>query len=258
MATAALSACTSVTGGNPVVENINNAYTGPELSTSVEGADVFMPGAPISIGVGANRIACTAGWLVDAPEGFTMVTAGHCARFGEGSPVYFTYTKDGTTREVPLGEVVVTSFAEPYNHAAPDIALVKIKVPAGDPTPGDIYPDSHILIASNPPKDADQVLREAKGEVACWFYGVKSRTSASQNKHCGTIVKGTGNKVIIKPDSADDYTPAASGAPVLWNLDETHGVPIGIVTDLYKGHIMVDTIGKELAQSGSRIRNYRR
>jgi hypothetical protein len=258
MLTAVLSACTAVTGGRPVVEDINKAYTGPEVSTSAVGSDVFMPGVSISVGTGANRIACTAGWLVDAPEGPMMVTAGHCARSGTDAPVSFTYSQGEDTQETDIGSVVITTFKEPYNHSAPDIALVKVDLPLDGTVPTDIYPDPRVWISRDAAGDAEKFLNDSRGDVACWFYEVKSLTSARGNKHCGTIVKGIDNKILIKPDSADDYTPSAAGAPVLWNIDEIRAVPVGIVTDMYKGHIVVDTIGEALEKSGSKIRSGRR
>lgn len=256
-AAAALSACTTVTGGKASVENIARTYTGPEVSTTApNGTDVMTPGMGITVGAGPNKVTCTAGWFLRATDGTYMVTAGHCARSGVDAPVSFISTYGGDAHEVPLGTVALTTFKEPYNHDVPDLALVRVDTgKESDNLVFAAYPNLHLMISRDAMRDAARLMAEAKNGTVCWYSDVRSVDSAVRGKHCGTVFKGVGNKVLVKPDSADDYTAATSGAPVVWNMDDVRAVPVGVVTDSYKGYIVVDTVGDALEKSGTSIMN---
>lgn len=260
IAAGALSACTTVTPGTPETADLSKGYTGPELSTeALTSTPLFLPGADISIGLGKNRVTCTAGWLVKFKGSFGILTAGQCGRSGTGSPTSFLWDDHGTDKPITLGTLAETTFKEPYNHSTPDVAVISIEdTKDNHNVPFDSITDPrhkpvNAVIGDPKVGDAKELATKDKGGEVCWYSGVTGDKRPSDIKHCGTIVAGDFDKVMVKPNSPDDYSPAMAGAPAVWNAPDGKVFPVGVVTDFYKDHVVIDTIGKMLNKAGAEL-----
>ena len=260
-ASAALAACTSVTGGNPSVEDINARYTGPTVDTDVDIPSVsfFAPGSDIVVGVGDNAVACTAGWFIqqdsDTP-GFFI--SGHCARSGVDAPVKINLDGKMTT----IGRVLTTTFSEPYNHDNEDVALVGFDFEGKIPMSSFGVPSISTAAQAVGGKrlgDPDDFADKYSGRQVCWMTDLVKPSTDGYTEKCGTIVNGmvspgNGGKITVKlMAESDDYTPSDAGSPVWTNSGDNVMVPVGIITDKYKDHIIVDTFGAKLDQAGMSV-----
>lgn len=252
--TVAMAACTTVTSGTPVVEDIAARYTGPQVVTSTPvSTDVLSPGVEVSVGVGKNAVTCTAGWIARANDNgesnAVIVLAGHCARQGAGAPVSMTYRG----KPMEIGRVTDTSFSEPYSHDKADLAVAVVSPTKENKSmPFAPFPALKIPVRPNPIEDGKSFAKEAKGLEVCWLSSVKAASTDSYVEHCGTVEVGNAGKVLVKADK-DAYSPIEAGAPVYVGTTSGREVPVGVVTDYYKGHVVVDTIGTLLTKANMSV-----
>lgn len=245
----AMTACTSSTSGTPDMADLSVGYTGPALSTDApDEATQFAPGIDIRIGTGKNAVTCTAGWVIALEGGANALSIpGHCARAGAGAPVTFEYLEQGKTatldgtETVELGRVVETSYREPYSASNPDYALVMLDSAALKDIPNSVAPGAKVVTAEPTPIYPDNAAQEAGAKV-CWYHGAEHMEWTGGTESCGTLVSGAGNKVLVKPNKPEQFEAVVAGAPATVNLGPKNTVPLGIVTDMYKDHIVIDVL----------------
>lgn len=255
-ATAAITTMTAcATSGTPV----RSTYTGPERNTEAPGfASQFAPGIDIRVGEGDDAVTCTAGWVFSIGDdgSLGMAIPGHCAPNGKGTPVSYEYLKKGNTatldgtQTVSLGEVIETTYAEPYNPQNPDYAVVGLVLPADSGIPASPAPGAKVItdkpVVLHPDK-ADS----AKGSKVCWYHSAQNMEYTLGTQSCGKLVSGTGNKILVTPDK-DDFDPVVAGAPATIKLEDKT-LPLGIVTDVYRDHIIIDVFFDMLEKTDSEI-----
>lgn len=260
IAAAALSGCTKVTSGKAEVADLSKGYTGPPMSTAAPvNTPLITPGVELSIGVGKNKVTCTAGWLIKRGDTFGVLTAGQCARAGVGAPVSYMWDHHGTDKLTQLGTVSDTTFKDPYNHSELDLAVISIKTTSEnsatdvDPRIDPMYQPVPHAIGAPGVGSAKELAAKDKGGQVCWYSGVTGDKTPKDIRHCGTITAGGYDKVMVKPDSPDDYAPIMEGAPAVWNAPSGKVYPVGVVTDFYKDQVVVDTIGEALSKANADI-----
>lgn len=245
----ALTACNSSTAGTPGMADLSEGYTGPALNTDApDEATQLAPGIDIRVGTGKNAVTCTAGWMFSFDtSAVAMTIPGHCARAGAGAPVTFEYLEQGKTKTlngtetVTIGKVIDTSYKEPYTADNPDIAVVLIDKGVEDKVP--VTPAAGGKVVTNEPTPIypKNAAQEAGAKV-CWYSGAEHMEYTVGKQSCGKMVSGAGNKILVKPDKPEEFEPVVAGAPAIITLGPKNTVPLGIVTDMYKDHIVVDVL----------------
>lgn len=256
----AVSSCTKLAAGTAVVSDLSRGYTGPELNTLAPvGTRVFTPGTEIRIGVGKNAVTCTAGWIVSLKGMTGVLTAGQCARSGIESPVSYVWVTNSADKVTRLGVVANTTFTDPYNHSARNLAIIAIETANETSTaPYSPLPDLGRVpvegaVGAPGIEDAKELAAKDRGGEVCWYSRVTESVGVYGMRHCGAITAGGYGKVMVKPVSSDGYSPVMNGAPAVWDSPYGEVVPVGVVTDFYRGNVIIDTIGKTLHDSGAHI-----
>lgn len=233
-------------------------YSGPERSTSeLTATTAFTPGITVKIGEGSDAVTCTMGWVGSNREGkFRAFTAGHCADKGVGTPVSMNLNGE----EVEVGRVTSTSFNNPYSPENTDLAVIEItnaKDNNGKDIPAASYANKKTPLKNLSTEDLHGLIADATGgkEVpVCWMTDVHRTIDGvnipgSFDLHCGELARGNDSKLLVKADSGD-YSPSIAGAPAwvgIKNGNVTVAQPVGVVTDYFKGHVVIDTLIKPLA-----------
>lgn len=268
LAASSLAACTVTSDGTPRAADLNVGYTGPALEQRADltDAEYFAPGVELSVGVGSNAVTCTAGWILqEAGVPVGVLTAGQCGRSGPGSPVSFMYKGE----RVNLGHITETSFKddEEFNTSRINIALIAVNQDAmRDVLSGAFAVPSLSLLSE---AVGGKSLGDAKSFAShknwrvCWIYKLSTFEGLNLEEGCGTVsdvIPYTGDragdgKLILKPDKGTDLPDkAAYGAPVTF-IPERTGAPVGIVTDIRDGKVIVDTFGAMLDSTGLKVAN---
>lgn len=252
----------NVIDGTATTANLAEGYTGPEVTTAApREANLLTPGTSVSVGVGKNAVTCTAGWFArnarDPKSQGTLLLAGHCARQGPGAPVSMNYR--GKT--VEIGRIVDTTFSEPYNHSMPDLAVATIEKTSENSTvkfrPFNV---PKLPLRSTTPS-AEEVDASRKGSEVCWMSEVRDSNlgdyeEGSYEETCGVLAAAGGGKILVRIDE-NAYSPVQAGAPAyIGNVTvngERYEEPLGIVTDLYDGYAVIDTLDVFLAKSEMKI-----
>lgn len=254
----ALSACSATTGGTPE----RSAYSGPERSQDrATSASGLAPGIDITLGEGDSRAVCTAGWIVESDNRAFLLTAGHCAVSGDGTKVYFGNVPEGGNvvldrEDTFLGEVSSTSYAEPYTPDNIDIAQVELinSVVSG----GEVYVTPSIGGRVNvlaPLKD----IKSTVGNRVCWYSNASKFDTIGAKSSCGKVsaVSADQSKVLVTPDEGVELDPQMAGAPATVSngkvgaAEKVHA--LGVFTDVYKDHVVIDNVGPILEKSGTSI-----
>ena len=255
-ASVALSACGQTTAGTAE----RAAYSGPERSqdrsTSASG---FAPGIDITLGEGDSRAVCTAGWILESKGVAVMVTAGHCAVQGEGTPVTFGLVPDGGSvvtdrKETSVGEVGETSYAEPYNPDSKDIAAVPLGASIISGVPISPYVGAHIKVEP-PQKDISGTV----GNKVCWYSNASKLETIGAMSSCGTVyaISKDQRKILVTPDNLEKIDPQMAGAPAVISNGEIGSkerlYALGVFTDVYKDHVVIDNVFPLVDASGGTI-----
>ena len=252
----ALSACGNTTDGTAS----RSAYTGPERSQDrATSASGFAPGIDITIGEGESRAVCTAGWIVEESNHAYLLTAGHCAVGDVGTPVFFGYVPEGGNvaldrEDTRIGEVGSTSYTEPYTADAPDIAVIALTdevVTGGYATPS-IGGKINVLA---PLKDVSSTV----GNRVCWYSNASKLGDIGAKSSCGkvTAVSSDQSKVLVMPDEGVELDPQMAGAPATVTNGKLGAAEkiyaLGVFTDVYKDHVVIDNVNPILEKSGTSI-----
>lgn len=252
----ALSACGNTTDGNAS----RSAYTGPERSQDrATSASGFAPGIDISLGDGESRTVCTAGWILKLEGTATMLTAGHCAVQGEGTPVTFGFVPDGGSvvtdrKETVIGEVGKTSYVEPYNPDNSDIAAVPFAESFIDSVPASPLIGAHIKVEP-PQKD----ISDTVGNKVCWYSSASKLEAIGAMTSCGTVhaVSKDQSKILVSPSDASKLDPQMAGAPAVISNGQIGAkerlYALGVFTDVYKDHVVIDNVFPLVDTTGGTI-----
>lgn len=248
-----ITSCTSVVDGDG---RKNTSYTGPAVSTETPlGANMLTPGINIRVGRGGVASTCTLGWIIRYSDGSNAATtAGHCARDGEGTPTSMSYQRQisglmSTAKDIGLGQVSSVMFDEPYNHSAPNIALIDIgnSEVVKTNTSLNLLPNAGRGFSMSPSKSP---VKPAKGDEVCWTFNSARADLKPADIQCGTVTGSAENKVLVALDKDVEFNPVSAGAPAVLNIGRGKQVPLGIVTDFYKDHIVIDTLEPILMGKG--------
>lgn len=251
-----LSAC-GTTGGTPV----RSSYTGPELSQErARTASGFAPGVDITIGEGDTAHVCTSGWFVSMDNTLSVLTAGHCAAQGEGTPVTFGYVPKGGNpvldrEETFVGEVNSTSYAEPYD---PNTNETNIGIIAAsqDVVDGDFLVASNIggkITVEAPLSD----ISGSKGNTVCWYSDASQLETVGSLASCGTVagVSEDQTKILVTPDERVKLDAQMAGAPATINNGQIGAkertYALGVFTGVYKDHVIIENVYSIVAAGGT-------
>lgn len=253
-ASVALSACT--TGGTAV----RSEYTGPERSqersTSASG---FAPGIDITVGEGDSAAVCTAGWIIESDNIASILTAGHCAPQGEGTPVTFGYAPKGSNvvldrEDFTVGEVLTTSYTEPYSPDNLDIAVVGLT----QEVISDIFATPSIGGRIN--VEAPQAdISSSVGNEVCWYSNASRLESSGAMPSCGTVtaVSKDQSKVLVEPRDNVEIDPQMAGAPATITNGKVGAAQrtfaLGTFVGVYRDHAIIDNVYPFLEESGATI-----
>jgi len=254
----ALSACGNTTDGNAS----RSAYTGPERSQDrATSASGLAPGIDITVGEGDSAAVCTAGWIVEKDNHAFLLTAGHCAVGGAGTPVVFGNVPEGGNvvldrKDTALGEVSSTSYAEPYT--PDDIDIAQVALTDAVVTGKGVYVTPSIGGRINvlaPLKD----VKSTVGNRVCWYSNASKLGTIGAKSSCGTVaaVSSDQSKVLVTPDEGVELDAQMAGAPAtvtngkIGAAEEIYA--LGVFTDVYKDHVVIDNVEPLLEKSGTSI-----
>ena len=193
------------------------------LSLADTPANKATPGMSIYSGtLGDPSTVCTAGflvtqWVKEGPKRRGMLTAGHCYRPREDSPL--AYFKDPSWKSRQMGEFSKQEYEEDRDgNSIRDAALVILTTPKSTGLIGNVVKLS----------DALPVDEIAVGDEACMWGGT---TNTPGKTPCGKIVDVTLDRIVVSGLSAQR---GDSGAPVWSPRPDGTNAAIGMVSSAGK------------------------